>query len=141
MISMIIFVVFGIPTASASPCDGIDRSLTRERKINLAPVIARQLHAQKLHILGSFRSNNWNIILVRTYVEEDVFLFYADDPKTNGYVTKWGGVALDTEEQEVRDWTVKNAPGIPPPLAGCFAWAVTHFAENPENPVWRGEGR
>jgi hypothetical protein len=30
------------------------------------------------------------------------------------------------EEQSIRAWTLRNAHGIPPKLASCFAWYVTH---------------
>lgn len=37
----------------------------------------------------------------------------------------WGGVALEDEEQEIRDLTLKDVPEITRPLARCFAWCVT----------------
>jgi hypothetical protein len=114
---------------AASPCDGVDRSLPNERKAALAPQIAKQLAKQldtaKVDVLESFQFRGWSIIYVDTHVSDETYLFYAHDPFTSRYITLWGGAAANFEETEIRNWTLKNAPGIPPKLASCFAWHVT----------------
>lgn len=111
---------------SASPCDGVDRGLTGKSRAEWAPVIARQFHAQKVDVRQSFRFEDWSIIYVDTHESDNAFLFYSHGPLRSHYVTAWGGAAMKNEEQSIKAWTVKNAPGIPPKLAGCFAWYVTN---------------
>ncbi len=113
------------PLWSASPCDNVDRSLTDNTKGTLAPVIAKQLHTQKVDVLQSFRLEGWTIIYVNSHDADESFLFYPHDPVHSRYVTRWGGAAAWNEEQSIKSWTLKNAPGIPPKLASCFAWHVT----------------
>jgi hypothetical protein len=114
------------PAWSASPCDNVDRSLTDNSKAALAPVIARQLHAQKVDVLQSYRSDGWTILYVNSHDSDETFLFYPHDPLHTRYITMWSGGAAWNEEQSIRKWTLKNAPGIPPKLASCFAWYVTN---------------
>ncbi len=111
---------------AASPCDGVDRSLTNDRKGAQVPAIAKQLKYKRVDVLQSFRDGNWQIIYVDTHESDNGFLFYSRDPLKNNYVTVWGGVAMKDEEAAIRRWTFKNAPGIPPRLAKCFAWHVTN---------------
>lgn len=110
---------------AASPCDGVDRRLTNERKATLAPAIAKELKVKRVDVLQSFRQDGWSIIYVDTHESDETFVFYAHDPMKNHYVTLWGGVALPEEERQIKRWVLKNAPGIPAPLAACFAWHVS----------------
>ena len=121
------FVVFMTLTsvACASPCSGVDRQLSEERKAELAPEIAKQLNATRVDVLQSFRLGRWSIVYVDTHQADEAFLFFADDPLVNHYVTLWSGAASKSEEKSVKGWVVKNAPGIPHRLASCFAWHVT----------------
>lgn len=109
----------------ASPCDGVDRSITNKRKVALSIAIAKQLHASNVDVLQSFRSGAWSIIYVDTHETDSAFLFFSRSPLTSRYVTMWSGAASINEKQEIKDWTLKNAPGIPQQLARCFAWHVT----------------
>jgi hypothetical protein len=113
------------PAWSVSPCDNVDRSLTDTSKTVLAPVIASQLHAKKVDVLQSYRFDGWTILYVNSHDSDETFLFYSHDPLHNRYITMWGGAAAWNEEQSIRKWTLKNAPGIPRKLASCFAWHVT----------------
>jgi len=88
-------------------------------------VIAKQLHAQKVDVLQAFRFDGWTILYVDSHEADEAFLFYSHDPLHNRFVTIWSGAAATNEEQSIRAWTLKNAPGIPPKLASCFAWHVT----------------
>ena len=111
---------------AVSPCDNVDRSLTDSSKAAWAPVIAMQLHSQKVDVLQAFRFGGWTIIYVDSHDADESFLFYSHDPLHNRYITSWGGAAAWNEEQGIRAWTIKNAHGIPPKLASCFAWYVTN---------------
>lgn len=111
--------------AFSSPCDGVDRQLDKERKVELEPVIAKQLQASKVDVLQSFRMDNWSVIYVDTHEADEAFLFYAGDPLTNHFITLWSGGASSTEEEEIKQWVIKNAAGIPAGLADCFSWHVT----------------
>jgi hypothetical protein len=125
---LLLAVGFAIPRFawSASPCDGVDRGLTDKSKAEWAPVIAKQLHAQKVDVLQSFRFEDWSIIYVDTHESDNAFLFYSHGPLRSHYVTVWGGAAMKDEEQSIKVWALKNAPGISQKLAGCFAWYVTN---------------
>lgn len=120
-------IVLSLTTACVhgSPCDGVDHTLTIERKASLAPEIAKQLNVSSVDVLQSFQSGSWSIIYVRTPQSDEVFLFYSRDPLTSRYIAMWSGAAASNEEQQIRDWTLKNAPNIPQNLASCFAWHVT----------------
>jgi hypothetical protein len=111
--------------ATASPCNGIDRSLSEAQKVKLAPVIAKEEKVAKVKVLESFKSGNWHIIFIENYVSDEPYLFYSGDPMVAKPITAWSGAATIYEEQEMKEWTVKNVPGIPGNLAGCFAWHVT----------------
>jgi len=108
-----------------SPCSGIDRGLTDARKSALAPALARQLQVSTVDVLQSFAARGWTIIYVATHESDNAFLFFSGDPLANHYITLWGGAATKDEEHDIKDWTFKNAPGIPQQLASCFAWHVT----------------
>lgn len=120
----IILLLYGSATcAAAAPCDGVDRSLSEETKAKLAPEIAKQEGVRSVELSKSFRLDGWVIILVDDRLE---YLFYSDDPLKSHYVTTWGGIAFREEEHEIKDWTLRNAPGIADKLASCFAWHVTN---------------
>lgn len=127
--TIVLLLVVGATIApsawSASPCDGVDRSLMSKTKSALAPEIARQLHAQRADVLQSFRFEGWSIIYVDSHEADNAFLFYSHDPLRSHYVTLWSGAAMGDEGSSIKDWTLKNAPGIPSKLAACFAWYVT----------------
>jgi hypothetical protein len=110
---------------AASPCAGMKRVLTEQRKAAVAPAIARHLKAQKVDVLQSFQSGDWSIFYVETHETENVYVFYAHDPLTSRYVTLWSGVAESDEGPAIKAWILKHAPGIPRSLASCFAWHVT----------------
>jgi hypothetical protein len=111
---------------SRSPCDSVDRQLTDKRKAELAPEIAKQLDVEKVDVLKSFRFEGWTILYVDSHAADEEFLFYSHDPLNSHCVTTWGGIAMKNEQRSIRAWTLKDAPGIPPKLAGCFAWYVTN---------------
>lgn len=113
-------------SCQASSCDGVNRDLTSAQKAELAPSIAKQLQVPSVDVLQSFHIGSWSIVYVDTHQSDNAFLFYSHDPRTSRYVTLWSGSAQHNEEQEIESWTVKNASGIPPQLAKCFAWHVTN---------------
>lgn len=110
---------------SMTPCEDVDRSLSNSSKAALSPIIASQLHAKKVDVLQSFKFAGWSIIYVDTHDSDEAFLFYSSDPLRSQYLTVWSGAAAWNEEQSIKAWALKNAPGIPPKLAACFAWHVT----------------
>jgi len=124
-----VLIFVASPVSAQDACAGVDRTLSPQTKA-LGPVIVKQVR-QKIgpqagaEILYSFRFQNWRILYVVTGVSDDVYLFYPGDPAQKPFVTTWGGAATVDEEQGIRRWTLKNAPGIPPRLASCFAWHVT----------------
>ena len=122
--AMLIFAALSA-CASEPPCTSVSRNVTVERKEALSLAIAKQLGMPDVDALQSFRYGDWSIIYVDTHQSDEVFLFYARDPLTSHYVTTWSGGAARDEEESIRSWVVRNAPGIPAQLASCFAWHVT----------------
>ena len=123
-----LFAAYAVAVSAAwavSPCDGVDRSLTNERKAALDRGVAKQLDNSSVDVQESFQIGSWSIIYVATHDSDDAYLFYSKDPLSSRPVATWGGVALRNEEREIKKWTIKNAPGIPLRLASCFAWHVT----------------
>lgn len=119
--------VFLIPRRawSASPCNGVNRSLTPEHKAALSVAITQQLGRGNVDVLESFQFGGWSIIYVSVPAADSPFLFYSHDPLASPPVTMWSGAAAYSQEDEIKAWTLKNAPGIPRKLASCFAWHVT----------------
>jgi hypothetical protein len=112
-------------SALGAPCSHVDRSLNKKTKMALAPAIATQLHVENVDVIQSYRLGGWSIIYVDAHKGDEVFLFYAKNPLTEKYITMWSGGATRDEAKTIKDWTLKNAPGIPNQLASCFAWQVT----------------
>ncbi len=121
----ILFAVASERLAHGKPCDGIEQALPKTDKTELSAVVSTQLGASRVDILQSFRLGTWRIIYVDSHIADEAFLFFADNPRSSHYVTMWSGGAAPDEEASLRGWAVANAPGIPPALAGCFAWHVT----------------
>lgn len=126
---IVAFVVAALAARAATPCDGVDHSVTRERSAALASAIAKQENVPRVDVLQSFRFHGWSIIYVETYQSDEVFLFYAHDPLRSHTVTEWSGAARIDEGKMIEKWAEKNALGIPSKLAGCFAWYVTNNRE------------
>jgi hypothetical protein len=111
---------------NSTPCYGVDRSLKESRKKNLASVISKKERLDRVDIFQSFKDEGWTIVYVNTYVSDETYFFYSTDPITAKHsVTKWSGAAYVFETSEIKNWVLKNAPGIPDRLASCFAWHVT----------------
>lgn len=110
---------------AATPCSGIDRSLTVSQKTAYGRAVASSLHVGTVEVLQSFRFDNWRILYVETGNSDETFFFFAGDPATKPFVTRWAGGASPAEEAAIQSWTVAHAAGIPGALAACFAWHVT----------------
>jgi hypothetical protein len=117
--------------ALASPCTGIDRTLTEERKAALAPIISRQV-AQQLHdvesveVIQSFYYRDWYIIEVNTHVSDEGFLIYKGDPSKGNYLKILAGAYTKEDERVIlKSIQVGKTKGIPKVLARCIAWHLT----------------
>jgi hypothetical protein len=111
--------------AMATPCAGVDRALSETQKPALAREIGRQLGRAVIDVLRVFRDGRWAIFYVETQDSDPPFLFFSSDPANARYVTLWSGAAMRSEEAAMRRWVEKEAVGIPPRLAACFARYVT----------------
>ena len=110
----------------ASPCDGVDRALSPERKRQLGRAIARQEKLKKVDVYQSFSDAGWSIVYLGTQVSDNGYFFYAGDPLLAAKaVTVWGGAAMAFETTDIAKWVSLNVKGIPNRLAQCFAWHVT----------------
>lgn len=111
---------------NSTPCNGVDRSLNESRKKELASVIAKQERLESVDVIQLFEADGWTIVYVNTHVSDEPYLFYSGDPVTaKRAVTAWSGAAFIFETSEIKEWVLKNAPGISTKLASCFAWHVT----------------
>ena len=111
--------------AKATPCEGIDVPMDAESKAALSPIIARQFKSKDVKILRAFTFGGWSIIYADFPDSDPAFLFFKGNPSKSRYITTWGGAAMIFEEPRIRLWTLAHVPGIPSPLASCFAWFVT----------------
>lgn len=126
LVMMGLALSFAAPSIRAeSPCNRVDRTLSKNRRKTLAPAIAQQLNAKHVDLLKSYRSGGWSILYVATGEADETYVFYSDDPLRSRYVTLWSGAAGVHEEEDILTWTLKNASSIPNTLATCFAWQVT----------------
>jgi hypothetical protein len=126
LISMLIAAIITTSSAAcALPCDGVDRSISKEYVDILATAIAKQLKVASVEVLQLFKIDSWSIVYVDTHESDEAFLFYENDPLTSRYVILWSGAAACNEERQIKDWVIKNAPGIPEKLADCFAWYIS----------------
>jgi hypothetical protein len=119
-----LFLTVALPV-SATPCTGIDRTLTAAQKHTWAQAIATQMNLPSVDVLQVFRDGSWRVIYIDTHRSDNGFLFYRDDPSRSHYVTVWAGMAQANEESSIEQWVHANVPGIPSALAQCFAWHVT----------------
>jgi hypothetical protein len=69
-----LFLVLMASIACASPCDGIDRSLTPAQSAALAPIISEQRQAKSVEVLQSYRYESWSIIYIDTPEADRAFL-------------------------------------------------------------------
>ena len=110
----------------SSPCDGVNRSLTDSRKLQLAHAIARQKKLKTVAVYQSFSDANWSIIYVGTPVSDNGYFFYSGDPLVAAHpINVWGGAAMAFETTDIAKWVSSKVKGIPTRLANCFAWHVT----------------
>jgi hypothetical protein len=110
--------------AGRSSCVGIDRHLAKSRAQQLSERVAQQFHDPGATVSDSFKLQGWTVVIVDFTNSDPGFVFYRGDPRQEPYVTVWSGAAAVTEEDQ-RQWAFKNARGIPPQLAACFAWYTT----------------
>lgn len=124
--------------ASASPCSGVDRSLTMAQRQAYRPAVEAHLNAQLAAPLGTtislapadifqqLRVGRWHIVYVNTTISDEAFLFYDRRPdRRPAYLADWAGAATFDEGPEIIAWLQKDLPGLPAKLAACFAWHVT----------------
>ena len=122
---ILVLLIAGLAQAASAPCAGVDRNIGIESKAKIERRIAKLFKVPKVEVLQSFRLGVWDILYVETYDSDEPFVFFRGDPFKTRYVTLWSGAAGYNEEEEIFDWTRKNAPGIPRRLARCFAYHVT----------------
>jgi hypothetical protein len=116
---------FGVVAGAKTPCDGIKQQISVERQKSLKPSVAKQLNASSVDLLAVFASGGWSVLYVDTHQSDEVFLFYSADPANTPFLNMWSGAAMRNEAPVIEEWALKNVPGIPKALAGCFAWYAT----------------
>jgi TctA family transporter len=118
-------LALGVVANAKMPCDRIKQQLSIDRQKFLQTSVAKQLNASTVELLAAFASGGWSVLYVDTHQSDEVFLFYSTDPANTSFLNMWSGAAMRNEAPAIEAWTLKNAPGIPKALAGCFAWYAT----------------
>jgi len=118
-ISCLLLLTIFFITCSSNSKD-LTWKLSIENKTKLEVSISRQLNFPLVKILRAYKYEEWSLFYVDTHETDEVFLFYKSNPFLNKYESLWSGVALKTEKEQIRNWTVKNIPGIPSALVDCF---------------------
>ncbi|HEX4858139.1 MAG TPA: hypothetical protein VFV17_03905 [Usitatibacteraceae bacterium] len=124
-------------SASALPCDRIDRSLTDAWKAQNLSAITRHVrrdlgvagtgtNAGPIEIQALFRSGIWAIVRVDPRIADETWLFYRKAPhEGRDFVAAFTGEVKAGEGAAVRKWLRKNVLGLPRELGSCFVWHVT----------------
>jgi len=92
---------------------------------DLDQAVAGALKQPDATVRQVFRSGTWRILYVTSTQADSAYLFYAASPSLTPPVTMWAGAARHDETAAIERWVQKNAFGIPPDLAKCFAIYVT----------------
>lgn len=111
------FLMLVASSASATPCDGVDRSLSESRKSQLASIISTKLNVEPVDILQSYRYLNWHVVYINNHGANKGILYFHDESKQSTYLTIWGG----NEMREGKKVVLSNANIIPSKLVGCIA--------------------
>lgn len=117
-------------TLLAMPANAADcwQSRLSAAPAGLGAKAAHDMGVTSATVLERVTNGAWTILHVEPSQLDNAYLFYASDPaRADKFLTLWAGAAAPDERAEVLDWTLKNAPGIPLPLARCFARHVTSF--------------
>lgn len=110
----------------ATPCNGVDRRLSIHRQAQLEAAIAKQQEREKVRVFNEFRYGGWFIVYSDASDGDEPYFFYRQDPTIgNRPLAAWSGAATIFETSNIALWVRRNASGIPPRLADCFAWHVT----------------
>lgn len=131
-----VFLILCVSGMAANPYPEIDRNLDEKFAIEIAPSLAKQLQEEfqknlhksldvKVKVLKSFKFEKWTILYVDTRVSDEDYLFFSGDPRNSKYVTSWSGMAEKNDAQLIKNWVLKDAPGIPKRLLEFFVWYVT----------------
>ncbi|MDD5299330.1 MAG: hypothetical protein PHD65_02430 [Gallionella sp.] len=110
-------------TALASPCDGVDTSLSESRKNQLASVIPKKFNIESTEILQSYQYLHWHVIYINNHGNDKGFLYFYDNPMQNIYLTVWDG-SVTNEESEIKKFILSNAKIIPSKLRVCIEHAT-----------------
>jgi hypothetical protein len=111
--------------ANATPCDGIDRSLSKARKGELASALALQLHAENVRVLESLHFGSWYIIFAQPPASDAAHLIFSAEPTNSRYLALFAGAVRSDEGAEIQHSLGSNANGMPKKLANCFVWHLT----------------
>jgi hypothetical protein len=123
-ITGVIGLGFSITAISAEPCDDLSMPLHDADRTSLAIEIASQIHVDSVSIDQAYHSGDWSVFYVVTNEMDQTFLIYSGEPSKTRYTAVWGGPPTDFSDEQILNWTHKNAKGMPEPLAQCLSWAA-----------------
>jgi hypothetical protein len=106
---------------AATPCDGIWQKPLAQGQALLKKA-APQIKGlpSKPKVFEVMQMAGWSLIWAEFSDSEPGGYFLHGDR----YITVWGGVAAGDPEKEIAAWAIKEAKGVPQPLARCFGWYV-----------------
>ena len=110
----------------ARPCRNVQMRASTARLQAVASAISKTEGFPNSHVLAYYAAAGWFVVYTDASAGDERYLLYRGDP-ASGIKSKlsWSGAATMFETTEIRDWVVRDAPGVPRQLADCFAWQVT----------------
>ncbi|NGN45047.1 hypothetical protein G6N74_28735 [Mesorhizobium sp. CGMCC 1.15528] len=112
---------------AASPCNGVDTTLTAQRKSDYANLVAKSLDQNiipsKVSIQGFMQSGTWTVVYAEVSVADPGYFFFDSSSGRPAFKDVWGGMADEGDGPEITKWAKKL--GANNAIASCFADTVT----------------
>lgn len=119
--------VFGLCNAvAATPCAGVDRSLTKQNKADYASLIAKSLESKvkpaNVEIDAALRSGTWTVVYASTPIADPGYFFFDNSSGVQVFKDVWGGIADDGDGPILIKWA--KDLGANKEIASCFSHVV-----------------
>lgn len=109
--------------AAAPACNGVDTSLTKDRKqeysLLVAAALGNNVKPAQIEISRFMQSGHWSAVYASTPESDDGVLFFETANGHPQFKDVWGGWADPSEKPELVAWA--KGLGAPDDLARCFA--------------------
>lgn len=120
-------LVLPLPQAlAASPCKGVDTTLTEQRKSDYAALIAdaldQDIMPSKVSVMDFMQSGTWAVVYAEVPVADPGYFFFDFSSGKAEFKDVWGGIAEKSEAAEIAKWA--RDLGTNKTIASCFADTV-----------------